>query len=249
MKAPQGPAPAGRLAQVGVGRRPGTRLHDARCLRAHRRRGAPAAAAFIPTARAVLRFFDHYYRTNEAGKRFVMHPSHGRSRPGGTAPTPCPSWPACAPFHRAPAGPASETVGIPRRIAPTGRPSSPSCRTCRLARRRPAPPSRPPSDSPPSATCENPELYGVFPFRLCSFNRTNAELGRERAHSTAGTAARAGWRQDDIFMAYLGLTARSAQEELVTSRAKHPPSRRFPLSRPSGDPTTTGCPTRTTAAC
>ncbi len=73
---------------------------------------------------------------------------------------------------------------------------------------------------------ENPELYSVFPFRLFAFNRPHPDWAitalnhrSDRGHS--------GWRQDDIFMAYLGLT--NAAREAVVSRAlSYDRGERFP---------------------
>ncbi len=71
------------------------------------------------------------------------------------------------------------------------------------------------------ANVENPELYAVFPFRLVSFEKPNAELGIN-ALKHRWDRGNFGWRQDDIFMAYLGL-AREAKEYLVgRARAKNP---------------------------
>lgn len=74
--------------------------------------------------------------------------------------------------------------------------------------------------------CENPELYAVFPFRLVSFEKPNAQLGIETlCHRTDRGAF--GWRHEDIQMAYLGLTDEA--KAYVTERAsKHDPACRFP---------------------
>ena len=73
---------------------------------------------------------------------------------------------------------------------------------------------------------ENPELYPVFPFRLFAFNRPNPDWALaalehrwDRGHS--------GWRQDDIFMAYLGL-ADDARKAIVSRARSHDPGERFP---------------------
>ena len=73
---------------------------------------------------------------------------------------------------------------------------------------------------------ENPELYPVFPFRLFAFNRPNADWALaalehrwDRGHS--------GWRQDDIFMAYLGL-ADDARKAVVSRARSHDRGERFP---------------------
>jgi hypothetical protein len=51
---------------------------------------------------------------------------------------------------------------------------------------------------------ENPELYVVFPFRLCSFDNKNRDLGIQALKHRRDSGAYC-WRQDDIFMAYMGL--------------------------------------------
>jgi alpha-L-fucosidase 2 len=68
---------------------------------------------------------------------------------------------------------------------------------------------------------ENPELYAVFPFRLVSFEKENVALGVEalRRREDRGTS---GWRQDDVFMAYLGL-AEEAREAVVARARKTDP--------------------------
>jgi hypothetical protein len=73
---------------------------------------------------------------------------------------------------------------------------------------------------------ENPELYPVFPFRLVSFDKSNATLGIEALrHRWDGGDF--GWRQDDIFMAYLGL-ADSTRAYLVGRANKKHEGSRFP---------------------
>jgi alpha-L-fucosidase 2 len=73
---------------------------------------------------------------------------------------------------------------------------------------------------------ENPELYGVFPFRLCSFNRPNADLGVNALKHRWDRGA-VGWRQDDIFMAYLGLTD-DAKKQVASRARNHHRGSRFP---------------------
>ena len=73
---------------------------------------------------------------------------------------------------------------------------------------------------------ENPELYAVFPFRLVSFEKPNRALGIEALHSRLDRG-HVGWRQDDIFMAYLGL-AEEAREYVVARASKWNSESRFP---------------------
>jgi hypothetical protein len=73
---------------------------------------------------------------------------------------------------------------------------------------------------------ENPELYAVFPFRLVSLEKANRNLGISALLHRPDRGS-AGWRQDDIFMAYLGL-ADSARAYIVQRAAHHDPGSRFP---------------------
>lgn len=74
--------------------------------------------------------------------------------------------------------------------------------------------------------CENPELYAVFPFRVVSFEKPDAELGIQ-ALNHRDDKGNFGWRQDDIFMAYLGL-AKQAKEYIVGRARNKNPFCRFP---------------------
>lgn len=70
--------------------------------------------------------------------------------------------------------------------------------------------------------CENPELYCVFPFRLCSFEKPNAEQGR-RTYGSRREKRYSGWTQDELFAAYLGLTDEARQHlvnRVATNSAK-----------------------------
>jgi len=74
--------------------------------------------------------------------------------------------------------------------------------------------------------CENPELYAVFPFRQFGLGRPNIEWGIE-ALKHRGDRGAFGWRQDDVFMTYLGLTA-EARDYVVRRARKKCASQRFP---------------------
>jgi hypothetical protein len=74
---------------------------------------------------------------------------------------------------------------------------------------------------------ENPELYAVFPFRLFAREKPNlawALVALER-RSDRGAF---GWRQDDIFMCYLGLADEARHYLVERARRKHTGSR-FPV--------------------
>ena len=73
---------------------------------------------------------------------------------------------------------------------------------------------------------ENPELYAVFPYRLYGIGKPNLEIGREtfRRRRVKGHA---GWRQDEIQAAHLGLTDVAADYLLKRAASRHAGSR-FP---------------------
>ena len=53
---------------------------------------------------------------------------------------------------------------------------------------------------------ETPELYCVFPFRLCSFEKPNVEIGRHSYREGRMYKLYHGWAQDEVNAAYLGMT-------------------------------------------
>jgi hypothetical protein len=73
---------------------------------------------------------------------------------------------------------------------------------------------------------ENPELYAVYPFRQIAIGKPNIELGIE-ALKHRWDKGNFGWRQDDIFMAYLGLTDQARDYLVGRAKNKHKDSR-FP---------------------
>ncbi|MEI6807748.1 MAG: DUF5703 domain-containing protein [bacterium] len=176
----------------------------------------------IPTAIPVLAFFDGFYKTNGNGK-LVMHPSQAAE-----------TWWDCT-------NPMPELSGL---IAVTARllalPAGKLAKEDRdfiatLQKKLPEVPTReekgikmlaPAERFDKKSNCENPELYAVFPFRLVSFEKANAELGVQALNHLWDRGA-GGWRQDDIFMAYLGMTKDARKN--VTDRAQHhDPACRFP---------------------
>jgi hypothetical protein len=74
---------------------------------------------------------------------------------------------------------------------------------------------------------ENPELYAVFPFRLISYGKPNVEWGIEAFKHRKDRGA-FGWRQDDIFASYLGLTDEARNHLVQRAKNKHEKSR-FPV--------------------
>lgn len=180
------------------------------------------AERLLPTARAVLAFFDGFYKTNDQGK-LVMHPSQALE-----------TWWKCT-------NPMPELAGLhavsARLLAlPGGKLPAEDRRFVEALRKKlPDIPTReekgvrmlaPAEKFEQKSNCENPELYGVFPFRLCSFEKPNADLGVQ-ALKHRWDRGDSGWRQDDIFMAYLGL-ARDAKANVVGRARKKDPACRFP---------------------
>jgi len=73
---------------------------------------------------------------------------------------------------------------------------------------------------------EVPELYAVFPFRQIAIEKPNLDWGVQALNHRADRGAN-GWRQDDIFMAWLGETAQARDYVVQRARSKHEASR-FP---------------------
>ena len=176
----------------------------------------------LPFSREMLTFFEQQYPTNAQGK-LVMHPSQALE-----------TWWHCTNAMPELAGCIAVTerlLGLPADLA------SVSDREAwqRFRTKLPPIPLRevngrkalaPAEFFAQKSNIENPELYAVFPFRLFAFNRPNADWALtalehrwDRGHS--------GWRQDDIFMTYLGL-ADDARRAIVSRARSHDPGERFP---------------------
>jgi hypothetical protein len=176
----------------------------------------------LPAALPVVRFFDRFYRPGPDG-RLLMHPSQALE-----------TWWECTnplpevaglhavvarllalPSDRLPAADRGYLLGLRDRIPPLPTRDVDGVRLLAPAER-----------FADKRNVENPELYAVFPFRIVSFEKENAALGVEalRRREDRGTS---GWRQDDVFMAYLGL-AEEAREAVVARARKKDPDSRFP---------------------
>jgi len=178
----------------------------------------------IPFANEILIFFDQQYRKGADGK-LVMHPAMALE-----------TWWECT-------NPMPEVAGLhaitDRMLALPDHLTTPEQRSFWQQSKRSFP------DLPTTevngvkvyapaetfAKCMNgeaPELYSVFPFRLCSFEKPNAELGIQTlTHLRARFRGNSGWRQDEIFMAYLGLTEQ-AKKNLVGRAKNKDKGSRFP---------------------
>lgn len=176
----------------------------------------------LPTAHAVIRFFDLYYKTDANG-RLVMHPAQAAE-----------TWWDCT-------NPMTELSGLiaitKRLLALPESKLNPELRAYLKSFEAKLPPL-PVRDTPDGKgfapaekfagkrNSEVPELYCVFPFRLASFNRPNAQLGIN-ALNHRWDRGNNGWRQDDVFMAYLGLT-NDARRYVVGRARSHDKGSRFP---------------------
>lgn len=176
----------------------------------------------LPTALPVIRFFDLFYPTGPDGK-LVMHPSQALE-----------TWWDCT-------NPMPEVAGlhaITERLLALPEPLLSAADRVYLKQVRERLPALPvreidgvrmlaPADRfENKRNIENPELYAVFPFRLVSFEKPTAPLGLEALHHRTDRGS-SGWRQDDIFMAYLGL-AEEARDTVVERAMAHDPACRFP---------------------
>ena len=101
-----------------------------------------------------------------------------------------------------------------------------SCRRCRAAKSKANSALAPAEKFDQKRNIENPELYAVFPFRLVALGRPDVDQAVaalnhrwDRGHS--------GWRQDDLFMAYLGLTD-EVRKAIVSRARRHDRDSRFP---------------------
>ncbi len=176
----------------------------------------------LPTAHEILTFFDRHYPTDSSG-RLVMYPSQALET-WWDCTNPMPELSGLhALVGRLLALPAKETGGEQRAF------------WLKLKDKLPDIPTRtmngtlmlaPAARFSNKRNVENPELYAVFPFRLVSFEKPNRNLGVE-AFLKREDRGNFGWRQDDVFAAYLGL-ADTARDYLAgRARAKDPGSR-FP---------------------
>jgi hypothetical protein len=181
-----------------------------------------ARATLVPLARDILTYYDVHYPTDAAGKIVI--------RPGQALET---WWTVTNPMPDI-AGLAAVTerlLALPESLA------GPDDRALwrRLRDKLPELPVRevdgvrllaPGASYADKRNIENPELYAVFPFRLIAVGRPGLELGLEALRRREGRGT-AGWRQDDLFMAYLGLAGEARDALVQRARTKHPESR-FP---------------------
>ncbi|MCP3920161.1 MAG: LamG domain-containing protein [bacterium] len=169
----------------------------------------------LPTADAILTFFDQHYETDDAGK-LVMHPSQALE-----------TWWDCT-------NPMPEIAGLhaivdrllslpgtKRRFLREFKSKLPPLPLQTVDGEQMLAPAARFEDK---RNIENPELYAIFPFRRVAFEKPNVELGI-RALNHRSDRGSSGWRQDDIFMAYLGLADQARDNLVQRARNKHADSR------------------------
>lgn len=177
----------------------------------------------IPFAHEILTFFDQHYRTDAQGQ-LIMTPSQALE-----------TWWKCT-------NPMPEVAGclaVTRRLQALPAEAAPPAERDlwrRLEGKMPPLPLRdvegggkalaPAQKFDQKQNIENPELYAVFPFGLVGLGRPNIEWGIE-AFRHRWDRGNEGWRQDDIFMACLGLTD-DARRAIVGRARRYDATSRFP---------------------
>lgn len=176
----------------------------------------------LPFANEVITFFVEHYKTDAKG-RLVMHPSQALE-----------TWWECT-------NPTPEVAGLhavtDRLMQLPENLTTPEMRAFWAMAKKAYPdlPTREQNGvkmfapAEKFAMCRNgevPELYGVHPFKLCTFATPNVELGLN-ALKYRRARGNNGWRQDEIFMAYLGQTE-EARKNLVGRAGEHHNNSRFP---------------------
>ena len=176
----------------------------------------------LPVANEILNFFNNYYQTDEKGK-LLMYPSMAAETWWDTT-NPMPELSGLhsitqrlmdLPENLTTASDKifweemnSKLPEIPLRNTPSGMALAPAERFEN------------------KKNVENPELYAVFPFRLYGVGMPNIDFGKKALEHRWDKGA-FGWRQDDIFMAYLGLTEQ-AKANLLERSKNYDKNSRFP---------------------
>jgi hypothetical protein len=159
----------------------------------------------LPFAADILTFFEQHYKKGADGK-LLLKPSQALE-----------TWwdctnamPEVAGLH----GLTARLGALPAGLMTAGQ----AALVRRLAAKLPAVPTRvengvrmlAPADTfAKKQNVENPELYAVYPFRLYGIGKPDIEFA-VRALDARLDRGHFGWRQDDLFMALLGLTDRAA---------------------------------------
>ena len=176
----------------------------------------------LPFTDAVMRYFDEHYRVGADGK-LDMTPSQSLE-----------TWWQCT-------NPMPELAGlhylvdVAKTLPAATLPAELRDLLARLEAKLPRIPTRevdgvrmlaPAERFADKRNVENPELYAVYPFRLYGLGKPGLDLA-VRALEHRQDRGHFGWRQDDIFMALLGL-ADDARKGLVERASKWDARHRFP---------------------
>ncbi len=176
----------------------------------------------LPFSREILTFFEQQYPTNGQGQ-LVMYPSQAVE-----------TWWHCTNAMPELAGCTAVTERL-LALPPEAGSAPDRALWQRLRAKLPPIPLRevdgrkalaPAAFFANKSNIENPELYPVFPFRLFAFNRPNLDWA-VTALEHRWDRGDSGWRQDGIFMAYLGL-ADDARKSIVSRARSHDEGERFP---------------------
>lgn len=176
----------------------------------------------IPVADDVVKFFDNFYPTNEQGK-LVMHPSQALET-WWDCTNPMPELAGLYSLtQRMLALPERLTTHIDRDLWTSFQAKLPEI----PVRETPGGTALAPAERfEDKRNVENPSLYAVFPFRLFGIGEPKIDWAKN-ALKYRWDKGDFGWRQDDIFMAYLGLTEQ-AKRNLVARAKNHNKDSRFP---------------------
>ena len=176
----------------------------------------------LPLAHEILTFYDLHYSVDKSGK-IVMEPSQALE-----------TWWDC----RNPMPEIAGILAVTERLLELARDKVGAGEKALWERMRDKMPGLPtreadgrkmlaPAESfATKSNIENPELYAVFPYRRVALGRPKVELAVEALNSR-GDRGNFGWRQEDVFMAYLGLTGEAREYIVGRARNKHEGSR-FP---------------------
>ncbi len=180
----------------------------------------------LPVARAILQFFNCHYPVDATTGKMKMHPSQSLE-----------TWWDCD-------NPMPEIAGIRsvierlQTIPKTKITDADSELWTQLYLKTPEPPTRVDSKTgrkmlaaaerfAMKRNVENPELYAVFPFRLFAFEKPNADWARNALDARTDRGC-FGWRQEDLFMAWLG-QAENAKNYLIERAFNKDKNSRFPV--------------------
>lgn len=170
----------------------------------------------IPLSDALIQFFNTYYKSDANGQ-LHMNPSQALE-----------TWWDCT-------NPASEVAGLlaltRKLLALPHNLTTAEQRTCWQNFQKKLPPLpvdttkdgerklSPATVYKAKGNIEVPELYSVFPYRICSFDQPELLQEAKNALKYRQDRGPFGWRQEDLFMTYLGETAQA--KDYLLQRVKN----------------------------